>query len=343
MLFVRHALWQYFGQVCYRLKVKPDKLSSGPLSRQSLILLTHDDVEMPQTPLNYTVMFIDFVGSTRLYDVLGDVRAKAIIDEVIGLASSMVVKQGGEVVKIIGDEVMCCFESADAALRSAAAIHEVIEVLPDKNGFNIAVRIGCHYGSALKTLDNDMNGDAVNVAARVAALSRARQIILTEQVVEQLDTSLVDKTRLIDRVLVKGKQEKLCIYQFLWAPHDATYMSSSNIELVDDPAGHTEFRLCFEDKEYLLSEESPCLMLGRGNQCDVVVDSHHASRCHALIEYHRGKYKLIDQSTNGTFVTLDGGREIYLRREEVTLWGDGVISIGTVNDLQGRVQLYFYS
>jgi adenylate cyclase len=288
-------------------------------------------------------MFIDFVGSTRLYDVLGDLEAKAIIDEIIALVRSMVVRHDGEVIKIIGDEVMCCFGKADAALLSAALIHEAIESLPDKNGFNLAVRIGCHYGSALKLVDDDLNGDAVNVAARVAALSRARQIILTEQVVEQLGKGLKNKTRLIDRVLVKGKQEKLRIYQLLWEPHDATYMSSSNIELVEDNAEVAAFRLCYEDKEYLLSGDRPCLMLGRGKQCDVIVDSQHASRNHALIEYHRGKYKLIDQSTNGTFVTLAGGREIYLRREEVTLWGDGVISIGTVNDIQGRVQLHFYS
>lgn len=298
---------------------------------------------MSQQHSDYLVMFIDFVGSTRLYDVLGDLEAKAIIDEILSLVCARVESHGGEVIKIIGDEVMCCFVSADDAVLAASSIQETIDALPGRQGFRIAVRIGCHYGTALKMDDADMNGDAVNVAARVAALSRARQIIFTEQVLAQLSGELKNNIRLIDHVAVKGKKERLSIYQLLWEPHEATYMASANMELLEDDAADTSFRLCYQGDEYLLSDDSPSLMLGRGKQCDVIIDSQHASRCHALIEYRRGKYVLIDQSTNGCFVTLGNGREIYLRRDEVTLWGDGVISIGTVTDVQGRVQLHFYS
>ena len=84
-------------------------------------------------------------------------------------------------------------------------------------------------------------------------------------------------------------------------------------------------------------------MFGRSKQCDLVVNTDHASRCHARIEYRRGKFILIDQSTNGTFVTLANGKEVYLKREEMILWGDGIISIGSNKDKQHREQLYFFS
>ena len=37
---------------------------------------------------------------------------------------------------------------------------------------------------------------------------------------------------------------------------------------------------------------------------------------------------LIDQSTNGTFVTTEEGRESFARRDSVTLEGRGMIGLG---------------
>ena len=53
-----------------------------------------------------------------------------------------------------------------------------------------------------------------------------------------------------------------------------------------------------------------------------------ASRVHARIERRRDKYFLVDQSSNGTFVTFAGEAEIALRREEVMLRGQGCIVFG---------------
>ncbi len=62
---------------------------------------------------------------------------------------------------------------------------------------------------------------------------------------------------------------------------------------------------------------------------DLLINSSFASRAHAVIEYHRGKFVLKDQSTNGTYIGDESGREIYLRREELPLTGRGIISLGT--------------
>jgi predicted component of type VI protein secretion system len=40
-----------------------------------------------------------------------------------------------------------------------------------------------------------------------------------------------------------------------------------------------------------------------------------ASRMHARIERRRDKFVLVDQSSNGTYVRIDGEPEIQLRRE----------------------------
>ncbi|HLF38180.1 MAG TPA: FHA domain-containing protein, partial [Burkholderiales bacterium] len=49
---------------------------------------------------------------------------------------------------------------------------------------------------------------------------------------------------------------------------------------------------------------------------------------HAKIELRGGRFVLVDQSSNGTFVTLGNNAELKLRREEAILYGSGVISLG---------------
>ena len=68
--------------------------------------------------------------------------------------------------------------------------------------------------------------------------------------------------------------------------------------------------------------------IGRDAQNDVVIADRLASRMHARIERRRDKFVLVDQSSNGTFVTVDGEGEVQLRREELMLRGRGHICFG---------------
>lgn len=76
--------------------------------------------------------------------------------------------------------------------------------------------------------------------------------------------------------------------------------------------------------------EEPCdgFILGRGRNCDLVVNLSHISRKHARLEFRQGKFLLIDQSLNGTSVLMEDGEEVRLRREELPLAGSGTISLG---------------
>ena len=69
-------------------------------------------------------------------------------------------------------------------------------------------------------------------------------------------------------------------------------------------------------------------VIGRGVQSDLVVPARLASRIHARIEIRRGRFKVIDKSSNGTYIKTDDGENIYLRRQELLLWGSGIISLG---------------
>jgi predicted component of type VI protein secretion system len=77
--------------------------------------------------------------------------------------------------------------------------------------------------------------------------------------------------------------------------------------------------------------------LGRDAASDFIINDRRASRTHARIERRRDKFVLIDQSTNGTYVTFDGEAEFALKREEVILRGKGRISFGHAFDENSEV------
>jgi adenylate cyclase len=60
--------------------------------------------------------------------------------------------------------------------------------------------------------------------------------------------------------------------------------------------------------------------------CEITVHNRRASRNHARIERRGSHFVLTDLSTNGTFVTVNGEQELFLRHEQFILRGRGVIS-----------------
>jgi hypothetical protein len=77
-----------------------------------------------------------------------------------------------------------------------------------------------------------------------------------------------------------------------------------------------------------LGAEQQSVSLGRDPGNGLVVPDKMASRVHCKIEYRRGNFFLVDQSTNGTYVTVGSDAEILLKREQIMLRGRGVICLG---------------
>ena len=88
--------------------------------------------------------------------------------------------------------------------------------------------------------------------------------------------------------------------------------------------------------EQEIEEPSDGFILGRGRNCDLVVNLSHVSRKHARLEFRQGKFLLIDQSLNGTSVLMEDGEEVRLQREELPLTGSGTISLG--KDIQDAAE-----
>jgi class 3 adenylate cyclase len=288
--------------------------------------------------VDVAVLFADVAGSTQLYELLGDERAKQVIDACLRCMREAAVDSRGRVVKIIGDEIMCVFPDAEhaylAAIEMQIRVNELAtQPLPDspmQPSTNArAIRVGFHAGAVIED-NGDLFGDTVNVASRMTAIAKASQIMTTGSTVARLPELLRVSTREIAALVVKGKGEAISVFEVIWqASEDLTMV----ITMQPGTASVTMriprlLRLERGELVLILDQDHPGVVLGRDPKCAIVLADRQASRQHARIERRRDKFFLVDQSTNGTFVTFDGEPEIMLLREEVMLRGRGSLSFG---------------
>lgn len=276
---------------------------------------------------DFAIMFADVSGSSRLYKAVGDNVARALIAEAVSRMMQAVNKHGGTVIKTIGDEVMARFPTAEAGISAAITMQQQSQ--NPIEGQILPLRIGVNFGSTILE-NNDVFGEAVNDSAALVKIARARQIVTNAGTVSQLSSSLQDQCSVFDRVVLKGGQVEEAISLVHWETSednqsDRTIIKGMSAVVVPPPTGSLKLRY-FELMFEVTAATTP-FKIGRDAK-NIVIDSNFSSRDHCSIEFRRGKYVLIDHSTNGTYVKFNGGEELYLRREELPLTGSGQISIG---------------
>jgi class 3 adenylate cyclase len=283
-------------------------------------------------------LFADIVGSTRLYERLGDQAAHAAVQGCLGRLQHVCSEFDGRTVKTIGDELMVVFPSAEQACLAAIEMQWRVEEMPVVGGERIEIRIAFHFGPAVER-DGDVFGDSVNVAARLAALAKPRQILTSGQSLEAASPEIAASARHLWPTTVKGKSEPVELYEILWDTAEATATLSAQFMPARVPQ---RLRLLYRGTEVVVDALNPSVSIGRDESNDVVIDARNASRVHARVEWRRDKFVLIDVSTNGTFVASEHGAETRLRREEHLLDGDGSISFGNAHHSGPRNCVEYY-
>jgi adenylate cyclase len=278
--------------------------------------------------IELAILFADVVGSTRLYDLMGDLRARDMVATCIEVMRSATEQRQGTVIKTMGDEVMATFPSADAALNAAAQMQQQISSHAQLkvDGQPVSIRIGCHFGPVM--LENrDVFGAAVHTANRMTSQAKAGQIVTTAATVEKLSPEWRAACRQIDIATLKGQGNEVVLYEVLWQTEDVTSMVPG---IAGDAraARPVRLRLRTEDRELLVDERHSSVTIGRAEDNDVVVKGNLISRLHARIEISRNKFVLVDQSTNGTFVQTTDGEEAFVRRDSLQIKGQGMIGLG---------------
>ena len=276
------------------------------------------------------ILFADVVGSTQLYEQLGDDKAREMVGRCLEIMRAATEEHSGSVIKTMGDEVMSTFPVADDAMNAAKQMQETISAdssLRHDDG-HVAIRIGCHFGPVVQE-NRDIFGSAVHTANRMTSQAKAQQIITTSATVEQLSEEWSGMVRQIDVAVVRGRADEIVLYEVLWQPDEATSMLPT-VGLGQPVSRTKRIRLTFKGQEVTVGEGRKSATLGRAEENDLVVKGNLISRVHARIETIKDRVTLVDESTNGTFVQADSGEEIFVRRDSTLLVGEGVIGLGRV-------------
>lgn len=287
-----------------------------------------------------TILFADIAGSTKLFELYGDVGARQLTSQVLGVLSEITVKNGGRVIKTIGDELMVTFPGPMNAVMAAMEMQRRVAGDAEWAKQHLAVRIGLHYGDALLE-DGDVYGDAVNLAARVTGLAKREQIVTTVTTIDAITNASFIRTRHLGQARVSGKLQPVDIVDVIWQEDTSNVtMVARAIKLDDAPTGH-KLVLRFRGELIEVSDVSPPFGLGRDHGNALVIDNEWVSRNHASIEFSRGFFVVTDRSTNGTYVKLGDDDEIRLHRDELQLRKSGSISLGQLAERKPEDVLHF--
>lgn len=274
-----------------------------------------------------SILIADIVGSTELYERLGDVVANRLVRECLDKLSATAKSFQGQVVKSLGDGILCSFGSQQDAVWAAVGMCEELEK------HSLDIRIGVHWGEVLEE-DGDVFGDTVNTASRIVGRAKPSEILISRELRENLPPFLRELLRRVPPISIKGKRAPIDVFTLL--KDTATSDLSKTIEIertvMFNPkrAERAHLEISYRSEKIVLGSDSE-LTIGRDPDCDLTVDNKHVSRLHARIFHRQGKFFLEDQSANGTFLVPQYSK-LHLLREESILHGSGLIYLGADPD-----------
>ena len=286
------------------------------------------DFGISETTGQRAILFADVCESTRIYQTLGDTKALALINRLFALLEKEITRHGGVTVKTLGDGLVCRFDDPDSALGAACAMQEAANGLASTTGWaDLKISVGYTYGSVVLK-DGDVFGDTVNVCARLVSLANPAQILTTRETVEALSPALREHCRELYSTTLRGREGEIMVCQVVWRLDLETTR-------VNDAEGDGSvvvanwiLKLAHAGETFVV-DEAHSLRIGREAGNDVIVNTEHASRLHARIFSRHGSFYIADQSTNGTYLMVDGTpREVRLRRSEAVLGERGWIGLG---------------
>lgn len=122
-----------------------------------------------------TVLFTDIVGSTERAAALGDRRWGRLLEQHDEVLRREIARFRGRAVKTLGDGFLATFDGPARAVRCACAMAEAVRPL------GLELRAGVHTGEVELAAD-DVHGIAVHIAARVAGLAAAGEVLVSSTV-----------------------------------------------------------------------------------------------------------------------------------------------------------------
>ena len=272
------------------------------------------------------VVFADVSESGMLYQRLGDTAARNVVAAWTDAMRAILDRHSGELVKSLGDAILCVFPSADAGVLAASEMQSVTAT-STLAGEQIAIHVGVHHGPVLYE-NGDVFGDTVNVAAYLTAAAMRDQILTTEATEGALSPALRSSVRPLFTAVLKGTGRESAVYQVLWKSDraDMTQVNLASKRVIPGDAG--SLLVACGGERVRIDQWRAAMRIGRADECELVVNDRYASRQHLTIRARGPRFYLVDHSINGTYVTLAGGAETHVLRGELLLDRPGELTLG---------------
>ncbi|MEJ6023501.1 adenylate/guanylate cyclase domain-containing protein [Ramlibacter sp. PS4R-6] len=291
-----------------------------------------------------TVVFADLVGSTGIFERLGDETAGRFVTQLTTALSKTFEEHSGRVVKLLGDGIFTVFQTENDAIDACIAIQNRLKekpVYPGGTGAPVQMQMGVESGEVVE-IEGDCYGDAVNSAARLADLAGADQILTTARVRESLGGAQQAQLRSLGPMYLRGKQEVTEVFRVDWnvggGDSEATVMGVSMFKA--GKAGVLE--ITGVGKTVRLEPHGEKVSIGRSITASLTVNDGRVSRVHCTAGWRGGHFVLEDASSFGTWVYFGNQAEpVVLRRTECYLVGQGKISLGCEREAEDAPLIEF--
>jgi len=170
-------------------------------------------------PMQLSVLFIDIEGYTQLNERLPPDQILKMIETYFSSLLDPIYQWGGEICESTGDGLLVLFREddrvshAEAAVRSALSMQDMVRQLGTEDNTRLVINIGIDSGEALVGLERfersdhsrwiySARGQTVNTAARLVALAKHGQILVSEETKSRLAGAL--GTKELGSRLLKG-------------------------------------------------------------------------------------------------------------------------------------------
>jgi class 3 adenylate cyclase len=160
-------------------------------------------------------MFTDIKGFTSKTSSKSRKQVEAMLDLHDKLVRPVFREYGGRVIKTIGDAFLAIFDSPTDAVQCGMEIQKVLEKhnKESKEEDQIEVRVGINSGE-VHVKENDVFGEAVNIASRIEGIAKPGEIYFTEAVFLSMNKREVPSAEIGYRHL-KGIPSEIKVYKVL--------------------------------------------------------------------------------------------------------------------------------
>jgi PAS domain S-box-containing protein len=174
-----------------------------------------------------TVLFSDIRDFTKLSETMTPEDNFKFINGYLSRMEPAILQNHGFIDKYIGDAIMALFPgSADDAIKAAIAMLKALaEYNTTRQGPErppIQIGIGINTGKLMLgtvggnfRMDSTVISDAVNLSSRLEQLTKVYSVplLISHYTLSQLQEPMNFALRLIDRVQVKGKSQKVAVFE----------------------------------------------------------------------------------------------------------------------------------